>query len=106
MKRPHGVCFAFVLAAVFALALAASESQAQTLTTLFSFNETNGNQPHGNLTLSGSTLYGTTKDGGANGPGSVFSIPVTGGTPTTLYSFPYSQTTGGQPEGSLTLIGS
>ena len=28
-----------------------------------------------------------TEDGGANGDGTIFSIPVTGGTPTTLLSF-------------------
>ena len=38
------------------------------------------------LTLSGSTLYGATK-GGAVNDGTVFSIPVTGGTPATLFTF-------------------
>ena len=43
------------------------------------------------LTLSGSTLYGTTIGGGANGEGTVFSVPVTGGSPTTLATFSYPQ---------------
>ena len=43
--------------------------------------------PYGSLTLSGSTLYGMTTYGGANNDGTIFSIPVTGGTPTTLLSF-------------------
>ena len=53
-----------------------------TPTTLLSFNGTNGEYPHGGLTLSGSTLYGMTYHGGANDDGTIFSIPVTGGTPT------------------------
>ena len=56
-----------------------------TPTILVSFNGTNGADPYGSLTLSaGSTLYGMTYGGGADGDGTVFSIPVTGGTPTTL----------------------
>ena len=39
------------------------------------------------MTLSGSTLYGMTYGGGTNGDGNIFSMPVTGGTPTTLLSF-------------------
>ena len=58
-----------------------------TPTILLSFNGTNGEYPDGDLTLSGSTLYGMTSEGGANGDGTIFSIPVTGGTPTTLLSF-------------------
>ena len=41
-------------------------------------------KPYGSLTLSGSTLYGMTAEGGANSEGTIFSIPVTGGTPTDL----------------------
>ena len=48
-----------------------------------------GAYPSGGLTLDGSTLYGTTQYGGTNGAGTVFSVPVTGGTPTTLTSFSY-----------------
>ena len=98
-----GVC----LLATLALASAAGQSRAQTLTTLASFNGTNGANPnYTNLTLSadGSTLYGMTKNGGANGDGTIFSIPVSGGTPTVLASF--NGTDGEQPYGSLTLVGS
>jgi len=64
------------------------------LTTLASFNGPNGYWPLGGLTLSGSTLYGMTIYGGTfgyanggSGYGTIFSIPVGGGTLTTLYSF-------------------
>ena len=78
-----------------------------TPTTLASFNGTNGADPVAGLTLSAnrSTFYGVTDSGGANGDGSVFSIPVTGGTPTTLLSF--NGTNGNEPYASgVTLIGS
>ncbi len=77
-----------------------------TPTVLASFNGTDGNDPAGSLTLSadGSTLYGMTNDGGTDGDGVIFSIPVTGGTPTVLASF--NGTDGEYPSGSLTLSGS
>jgi len=72
---------------------------------LFSFDNTHGEYPIGNLTLSGSTLYGMTHQGGpASIVGTIFSIPVTGGTPTTLFSFDWTH--GQWPSGSLTLSGS
>jgi uncharacterized repeat protein (TIGR03803 family) len=76
-----------------------------TPTTLFDFDGTHGENPYfGSLTLSGSTLYGMTEYGGANGKGTIFSIPVTGGTPTTLFSL--DGTHGIHPTGGLTLSGS
>jgi uncharacterized repeat protein (TIGR03803 family) len=56
------------------------------------------------LTLSGSTLYGMTYSGGSNNDGMIFSVPVSGGTATTLLSF--SGTNGSVPAGDLTLSGS
>ena len=55
------------------------------------------------LILSGGTLYGETFDGGANTEGRVYSLPLTGGTPTTVTSF-YT-TNGENPQGGLTLSG-
>ena len=50
---------------------------------LCTFNKGNGMHPFGSLTLCGSTLYGTTSSGGAHiYYGTVFSIPVSGGTTT------------------------
>ncbi len=60
---------------------------AQTLTVLTSFNGSTGLHPYGGgLTVSDNMLYGTTTDGGAYGAGTVFSLPVSGGTPTVLTS--------------------
>jgi uncharacterized repeat protein (TIGR03803 family) len=77
-----------------------------TLTTLFKFDGAHGSTPYGSLTLSGSTLYGMTSAGGVNSThtGTIFSIPVSGGTPTTLFNF--DGTHGGNPHGSLMLDGS
>jgi uncharacterized repeat protein (TIGR03803 family) len=77
------------------------------LKTLFNFDGAqHGELPRGNLTLSSDclTLYGMTRNGGTNGAGVIFSIPVSGGTPTTLFNF--NTTSGYRPDGSLTLVGS
>ncbi len=75
------------------------------LTSLYSFtNGTDGAAPSGDLILSGGILYGTTYSGGAHNFGAIFSIPVAGGTPTTLYSFTNGND-GSNPQGSLTLYG-
>jgi uncharacterized repeat protein (TIGR03803 family) len=82
--------------------------------TLAWFSGGNGAYPHGGLILSGSTLYGTTYQGGAygNNPGAheygygtVFSItPSAGGWVNTLASF--NGANGEFPGGGLTLSGS
>ena len=93
--------------ALIVLAMLSSVAQAQTFTTLYSFSGLSGDgmYPNGALTLNGSTLYGTTSEWGiaCEGPGTVFSIPVSGGTPTTLLSF--NGTNGSVPLGGLTLSG-
>ena len=86
------------------VAIAAPIVTASDFQTLSSFNGTVGGVPFGSLTLSGSTLYGMTSSGGEFGDGTIFSVPVTGGTPTVLASF--NGTDGNQPLGSLTLSGS
>jgi uncharacterized repeat protein (TIGR03803 family) len=55
------------------------------------------------VTLSGSTLYGTTESGEANNDGAVFSIAVTGGSPELLASF--NSTNGASPMAGLTVVG-
>ncbi len=53
--------------------------------------------PISELTVVGSTLYGS-GDGGASGDGAVYSLPVTGGTPTIVASF--NGTDGTEPVGA------
>lgn len=76
--------------AFLALALSAGTaiiSPAQTLTTLASFNGTDGKAPSGTLIqATNGNFYGTTQTGGANGLGSIFKV-APDGTVTTLYSF-------------------
>ena len=74
------------------------------LTTLVSFNGTNGDEPCGGLIADAhGDLFGTTTGGGAYGDGTVFEIAKTAhgyaSTPTTLVSF--DGTNGARPFGSL-----
>ena len=58
-----------------------------TLTTLHSFDGTDGANPYAGLVqATDGNFYGTTSSGGANGDGTVFKITPSG-TLTTLYSF-------------------
>ncbi len=81
------------LAAAGAVACFAAPAMANfTLTNLATFDGTNdggGATPLGGLVVSsdGSTLYGTTLEGGTGNFGTVFSLPITGGTPTNLAMF-------------------
>lgn len=85
------------LGAVFSLPISGG-----TPTVLASFDNTHGEYPYyGGVILSGNTLFGTTADGGASGDGIVFSLPVTGGTPTDLISF--NGTNGSTPEGGVAM---
>ncbi len=75
---------------------------AQTVTTLASFDQTDGSQPWAGLVqgLDGD-FYGTTSAGGAGGAGTVFKISA-GGALTTLHSF---CTEAGCPDGSTPYAG-
>src|SRR6266436_5454669 len=59
---------------------------AQTFTNLHSFTGSDGATPYATLTVSGNTLYGTTKDGGL-GSGTVFRINTDGTAFTNLHNF-------------------
>jgi uncharacterized repeat protein (TIGR03803 family) len=48
---------------------------------------TDGFSPLGGLLLAGGTLYGTARDGGSNGFGTVFSISTNGGSFNVLHTF-------------------
>ena len=72
-----------------------------TLTTLVSFNGTNGATPEASLTLGNDgNFYGTTESGGSSGYGTIFQL-TTNGTLTTLVSF--NGTNGANPDAALTL---
>lgn len=60
-----------------------------TFQVLHSFGVTSGDgtSPHGSLTLVGSTLYGMTSDGGADGDGTIFEIGTNGKDYQTIDSF-------------------
>ena len=69
-----------------------------TITTLASFNYTNGQSPGANLVMDGQgNLYGTTGSGGAGGYGTVFEIAKGSNTVTTLTTF--NGTNGSGPNG-------
>jgi uncharacterized repeat protein (TIGR03803 family) len=81
-----------------------------TPTDIGSFNGTDGSLPLGGMTLSadGTTFYGLTAEGGltgteagVQGAGVVFSIPVTGGTPTVISDL--NTATGWLADGNVTL---
>jgi len=74
-----------------------------TLTTLATFNGTNGSYPSGGVILSGGILYGTTLYGGNDNTGTVFSLPVGGGTLNMPASF--NGTTCEWPQGGVILSG-
>lgn len=95
-----------LLLALFAVGTATPAFAQYTFTTLASFNGSNGANPVGGLILSndGSTLYGTTYEGGADGNGTVFSLPIAGGTPATVAAF--NGTDGAYPIAGLILSGS
>jgi uncharacterized repeat protein (TIGR03803 family) len=75
------------LVAIFTLTLLVTNTNAQTFTTLHSFDGTDGESPEARLVqATDGSFYGTTADGGANDGGTVFKITASG-TLTALYSF-------------------
>jgi uncharacterized repeat protein (TIGR03803 family) len=87
VTKPNGWLRAFVVLLVCAAAVAAT---AQTFTTLFSFDRTNGNQPWSLVQGLDGNFYGTTLYGGTKNRGTAFKISSSGAL-TTLYSFRYAQ---------------
>ncbi len=75
---------------------------------LHSFTETtsDGAFPYAGLTTIGSTLYGTTNNGGTADDGTLFSITTTGTNFQVLHSFTGTTTDGAVPDAVLTVIGS
>ncbi len=70
---------------------------------LASFNGVNGGpDAEGGVTVVNNTIYGTTQQGGTNGSGVVYSVPLGGGAPTTIANFNVAN--GSAPVAGLTLI--
>jgi uncharacterized repeat protein (TIGR03803 family) len=73
-----------------------------TITTLATFNGTNGTDPLGALAMDGSgNLYGATYQGGTANDGTVFELPAGSSTIATLASF--NGTNGGAPYGGVVM---
>ena len=89
--------------AVTALAVYEIAKGSTTITTLASFNGTNGQFPVAGITLdSAGDLLGTTEFGGSSGDGTVFEIAKGSTTITTLASFDVSN--GAQPQAGIPSI--
>jgi uncharacterized repeat protein (TIGR03803 family) len=72
-----------------------------TITTLVTFNGTNGASPRSLIVDSSGTVFGTTAGGGAFSDGTIFEVPSGTGTLVTLASFNGSN--GSQPAGGIAL---
>jgi uncharacterized repeat protein (TIGR03803 family) len=98
-----------LLTLAISIALCTGRADAQAFTTLLQFSggAASGDLPWGSLTLSGTTLYGMTQNGGARDVGTVFSIGTNGTNFQGVVSFTYTSGTaiGSIPYGSLTLVG-
>ncbi len=68
------------------------------------FGGTGGCSPSGGLVVNGSNLYGVTDGGGSSGYGTVYEVPLSGGSGKVLYSFS-GGTDGGIPVCTLTTDG-
>jgi len=88
------------LPALLFLSLATATVSAQTFTTLYNFakvgynslgtTNSDGATPYGGVILSGTTLYGTTDEGGISGRGTVFAVSTNGTGFTVLYTLRHS----------------
>ncbi len=95
--------FLMVMFVSFVMLVVASLSSAQTVTTVFSFDGTNGQYPFFGMLTQGrdGKLYGTTYQGGACGNGTVFKQSTTSNGNIVVHSF--CNVDGLNPNGGLTL---
>ena len=99
MRLAAGGSLLKLLVLLASVVIAAQVAQAQTFTTLHSFDSTDGRSPNAPLVqATNGNFYGTTSGGGANGYGTVFKITPRG-TLTTLHSFDF--TDGASPTAAL-----
>ena len=71
----------------------------------FAGGAADGENPWGDLIISGSTLYGMTQNGGSNDKGTIFSVQADGSGFTLLHEFAGSSFDGQYPLGSLIMSG-
>jgi uncharacterized repeat protein (TIGR03803 family) len=87
MTRRGAGTAGFLPGILLLMALATSSAQAQTFTTLFSFDNASGTYSVAGLAIGpDGNLYGTAQQGGAHDLGTVFKVDQTGEL-TVLYSF-------------------
>lgn len=92
--------FAIITVSVCTMLAIVSTTRAQTVTPIFSFNNTNGSNPAARLTLGpDGNLYGTTEGGGSANEGTIFKV-TTNGILTTLVNF--NGDNGSYPTANLT----
>ncbi len=72
----------------------------------FAGGTNDGDGPQGSLIVAGSTIYGTTFNGGASNFGTVFSMQTSGSNFAVLHTFPTGTNDGTFPGSSLVLVGS
>ncbi len=90
--------------AVLSSTILINEAAAQ-FTILHTFNGADGKEPASDLTLVGSTIYGTTSFGGAGGLGTVFSMSADGGGFQSLHSFVGNPANAIGPLGAIAVSG-
>ena len=101
LESIHSVCLLWLAIALSSMALSAVAAQAQTFTTLFSFNNSDGANPQASLIMDAQgNLYGTTSYGGTYGFGTVFKLDPSGNE-TVLHSFAGNLEDGGTPDANL-----
>src|SRR4051812_8839424 len=91
-----------LLALGIALLAGTPARAADTILHFFSGGSSDGALPMGDLTVSGSTLYGLTPNGGLNNAGTIFKLDASG----SGFSVLKSLAAGSNPSGSLALSGS
>lgn len=105
MRRRTSVANSRWILILLAVLCSVSSTQASDFTTVLSFGAPTGSLcPYGDLTLSGSTLYGMTNQGGTLNEGTVFRVNTDGTGFQQLLQF--NANNGAYPFGSLTLSGS
>ena len=101
MKTKH-----LLTTGLLALLAALTPARAVTILHAFTGGASDGQYPNGSLTLSGSTLYGMTGNGGGSSNGTLFSMNTDGSGFGVLHSFAGGVSDGANPYGTLTLSGS